>query len=276
MPTLGESTQDNDPPILRFTDVQDLFDVIDYTTRDFLIVTNVSPSHFTEIEREREEQRRKFRFRRYDSNARILIITLPTEVHEALHLGIYMRYHTQLVPNGREESWISKGTTAFRQQGHPGGDGREGDSTGVPKPEREGKDKWPTLWWFRTSNHDVKIVILAKFDRQQHHILLEKSEEEISLPQGAITRGRAAAILQQGGVFAPVKRQSITITRDETTNPVSYNVTRGALVLGFRLRFLRDPGPQEGDFVLGIQDLQRFAKGVWAAAGLNERRACWR
>jgi len=118
-------------------------------------------------------------------------------------------------------------------------------------------------WWFQASNHEVKIVILAKFDDQQHHILLEKWEEEISSPQGAITRSRAAAILQQNGVFNPVKRQSITITREETTNPVSYNITKGALVLGFRLLFLRDPGPQEGDFVLSIQDLQLYARKVW-------------
>ena len=119
-------------------------------------------------------------------------------------------------------------------------------------------------WWFQASNHKVKIVILAKFDEQQHHILLEKWEEEISSPQGAITRSRAAVILQQNGVLNPVKRQSITITRDETTNPVLYNVTRGGLVLGFRLLFLRDPGPPEGDFVLSIQDLQRYAENVWA------------
>jgi hypothetical protein len=84
-------------------------------------------------------------------------------------------------------------------------------------------------------------------------------EEEVSRPQGAITRGRAAAILQQNGGFEQVKRQSVTITRDETTNRVSYNVTRGALVLGFQLLLLRDPGPQERDIVLSIQDLPLYA-----------------
>jgi hypothetical protein len=107
-----------------------------------------------------------------------------------------------------------------------GGDSGEGDSTGGPNPEHGGiTDMWPTLvietgdsetlgelhndmrWWFRTSNHDVKIVLLAKFDLGQHRILLEKWEEEISLQQ-----------LQQqnDGVLEPVKRQSITITRNET------------------------------------------------------------
>ncbi|KAK5656342.1 hypothetical protein OQA88_4722 [Cercophora sp. LCS_1] len=257
-----DSDPPSDPPTVRFTNTQDLFDDIDSTPGDFLTVTNVSPDQFTEIERVREKRRRKFRFRRYDSNSQILIITIPTDLHEALHLGLYRRYCNQLVRN---------------VQGHPGGNGGEGDSAGGPRPEREGKGNWPTLvnesghsetlpelhkdmqWWFRASNHEVKIVILAKFDDQQHHILLEKWEEEISSPQGAITRSRAAAILQQNGVLNPVKRQSITITRDETTDPVSYNVTRGALVLGFRLLFLRNPGPQEGDFVFSIQDLQLFA-----------------
>jgi hypothetical protein len=221
---------------------------------------------------------RKFRFRRYNANSQILIITIPTAVHEALHLGLYGPY----LRSTTEEKWKNIGTETFRQQGHPRGDGGEGDSTGGPRPERIGKGNWPTLviesghsetlpelhkdmqWWFQVSNHKVKIVILAKFDDQQHHILLEKWEEEISSPQGAITRSRAAAILQQNSVLNPVKRQSITITRDETTNPVSYNITKGALVLGFRLLFLRDPGPQEGDFVLSIQDLQLYAENVWA------------
>jgi hypothetical protein len=196
-----------------------------------------------------------------------------------------MRYRDQLVRNGTEASWKDIGTETFRQQGHPRGHSwrGEGDSTGGPRPERVGKGNWPTLviesghsqtlpelhkgmqWWFQASNHQVKIVILAKFNDQQHHILLEKWEEEISSPQGAITRSRAVTILQQNGnILTPVKRQSITITRDETTNPVSYNVTRGALVLGFRLLFLRDPGPQEGDFILNFQDLPLYAENVWA------------
>ncbi|KAK3384265.1 hypothetical protein B0T24DRAFT_77741 [Lasiosphaeria ovina] len=290
MPTSIKSTKDGDPPTVRFTNTQDLFDVIDSTTGDFLTVTNVSLDQFTEIERERDTGRRtgqkkryrKFRFRRYNANSQILIITIPTDLHEALHLGIYERYRDQLVRNGREGGWKSIGSATLRAGDHPGGDGGEGDSTGGPRPERVGAGNWPTLvieaghsetlpelqkdmrWWFQASNHAVKIVLLAKFDDEEHHILLEKWEEEISSPQGAITRSRDAAISQQNGVLNPVNRQSITITRDETTNPVSYNVTRGALVLGFRLLFLRNPGPQEGDFVLSIQDLQLYAENVWA------------
>ncbi|KAK0648474.1 hypothetical protein B0T16DRAFT_408246 [Cercophora newfieldiana] len=86
------SVTSSDPPTVRFTNTQDLFDAINCTIGDFLTVTNVSPSQFTEIEREREKRRRRFRFRRYDSESRILTITIPTGIHEALHLELYLRY----------------------------------------------------------------------------------------------------------------------------------------------------------------------------------------
>ncbi|KAK5651084.1 hypothetical protein OQA88_13704 [Cercophora sp. LCS_1] len=217
-------------PTVRFTNAQHLFSAIDSTTGDFLTVTNVSPDQFTEIERARGKQRRKFRFRRYHGDSQILIITIPTAVHEALRLGLYRLYWNQLFRNGTEN----------------------------PRPERVGAGDWPTLvigsghsetvpelhkdmrWWFRASNHEVKIVILAKFDHQQHRILLEKWEEETSSPQGAITEEISSpqgaiteeisspqGAMQQNGVLNPVKRQSITITRDETTDPGAIRHAQG-------------------------------------------------
>lgn len=176
------------------------------------------------------------------------------------------------------DAWISKGAATCRAAGgHPGRGAGEGDSTGGPRIARGRKDDWPTLvieagyseslnqlradmtWWFTTSNHDVKIVLLAKFDHRQREILLEKWEEETPpSPPGAITRSRSAMLEPR-----QVLRQRIAINRDETTNPVSYNVARGALVLGFRLLFLRDPVPQEGDIVISIPHLQSYAEYVW-------------
>jgi len=106
------------------------------------------------------------------------------------------------------------------------------------------------------SNHEVKIVLLAKFNGIT--ILLEKWEEQISVRPGATTTRHS---LQHP---TPILRQSITITQNATTNPISYNVTRGALVLSFRLLFLRDPGPGEGDIVLSVQELEEYAEDVWA------------
>ena len=72
-------------------------------------------------------------------------------------------------------------------------------------------------------------------------------------PPGALTTRHAAAL-------QPTCRQIITIIQDTTTNPISYNVVKGALVFGFRLLFLRDPGPGDGDITLTVQDLEDFAE----------------
>ena len=88
---------------------------------------------------------------------------------------------------------------------------------------------------------------------------MEKYEEDAPRARQGATTTRAAARL----TLEPVLRQSITIVQDSTTNPPSYNVTSGALVLSFRLLFLRDPGQGEGDLVFSIPDLQVYAAHVW-------------
>ncbi|KAL6881635.1 hypothetical protein HDV57DRAFT_496906 [Trichoderma longibrachiatum] len=113
-------------------------------------------------------------------------------------------------------------------------------------------------WWFSVSDHQVKIVLLAKFDHRLQQILIERWEEEAATRPGATTTRRAATF----GASQPVLQQSITITRDPTG---SYQVVRGDLVLSFRLLFLRDPGPQEGDVIIPTRDLQRYAGLVWLA-----------
>ncbi|KAH6640269.1 hypothetical protein F5144DRAFT_589785 [Chaetomium tenue] len=253
-----DSRQDDDPGTVRFSNVHDLLNMIDRTTRDCLTITNISLDHFTDIKYARQEHRRKFCFRFYDSNSRILILTIPTYIHEQLHLGLYTECFGQIHDMGLSKSWKSIGSGEFSVQVYSGRRGKEGDSTGGPKPERASKGAWPTLVieagysetlanlrldmqrWFSMSNHEVKIVLLAKFDGT--NIILEKWEEED--PE-------------------PVLRQSITITRNTATNPISYDVARGALVLSFRLLFLRDPGPGERDVVIGVQELGEYAENVW-------------
>jgi hypothetical protein len=131
-----------------------------------------------------------------------------------------------------EEHWISKGATTYRaREGYPSGDGGEGNSVGL-------------RWWFLTSNHDVKIMIFAKFNHGQRLILLDKWEEE----ERAAREG--AATTRWSAVIEPVLQQAITITNDNTGDPrntASYTVNGGVLVLEFRLLFLRDPSLGEGD-----------------------------
>lgn len=73
---------------------------------------------------------------------------------------------------------------------------------------------------------------------------------------------------QTGGDASSGITQSIRISRNQATDPILYNITtrKGALVLRFRLLYLRDPGPQEGDFVIGVPDLQLYvnAEMVWS------------
>ncbi|KAK0619819.1 hypothetical protein B0T14DRAFT_519949 [Immersiella caudata] len=265
-----------DPPAVRFTKTQDLFDAIYHTRGDSLTVTSIMYlTNFTKIERAREKQGRKFRFRDYDSNSQILIITITTDLHEELHKRLYDELIGQIRDMGLKNGWRNIGSAKrLTQQGHSGRSGKEGDSTGGPDPQRAAKGAWPTLVieagfsqslgslrlaiqrWFSLSNHEVKVVLLAKFNGTT--ILLEKWEEEIQVRPGATTTRHSFQHL------TPVLRQSITITQNTTTNPISYNVTRGALVLSFRLLFLRDPGHGEGDFVFSLQELEEYAKKVWA------------
>ncbi|KAK3363866.1 hypothetical protein B0T25DRAFT_528633 [Lasiosphaeria hispida] len=279
------SAADPDEPSVRYTSWKKLESTIEATDGDVLIVTHVSPNDFDDIERRRDRNGRRFRFF-YDSNTQILIVTIPTDVHEALHHGPY--HH--VIRATTAANWTSIGTSTFRLQfNHPhhGGGSKEADSSGGPVPGRLGRGLWPTLvveagysmslnrlrqamrWWFSASNHQVKVVVLAKFHSAQAEIILERwEEEEEQNPQGPITRSQAAAMQQHpgGSIIQPVLQQTITITRDEMTDPESYHVTGGTLVLKFHLLFLRDPGPQEGDIVIGIPALQLFASQVWAVA----------
>lgn len=178
---------------------------------------------------------------------------------------------------GLRRAWRPFGSSLYRENGHPGGDVGEGDSTGGPLPYAKDLDSWPTLvieagdseslpalrhdirWWFDKSHHDVNIVLLAKFDHCRHEILVERWEEErlTSRPGATTTRALARSPLE------PLLQQAITIARDTTTNPASYNVARGALVLKFELLFLRNPGPGEGDVIISIPELQSYAEAVW-------------
>ncbi|KAJ8126979.1 hypothetical protein O1611_g6658 [Lasiodiplodia mahajangana] len=108
---------------------------------------------------------------------------------------------------GAEEVEEPPPKPATRSRSHLGNDGGEGDSSGGPVSKRGLKGSWPTLvieagvsessstlredmrWWFLASNHNVKIVLLTKFDHQNQTIIIERWEEELQNRQGA-TRTR--------------------------------------------------------------------------------------
>jgi hypothetical protein len=159
------SKNDDGSPTIKFTNVRDLFDILNSERGDFLRITrivvpsyfymvsiptrhlDVSPGHFADIEREREKRRRRVRFR-HESSTQNLQIKLPTDLHETLHIELYEGYCFQHVRSGREESWQSMGATTRRAgQARPGGhfSSGEGDATGGPWSERGFNGAWPTL-----------------------------------------------------------------------------------------------------------------------------------
>ncbi|KAI0118895.1 hypothetical protein GGR51DRAFT_137340 [Nemania sp. FL0031] len=273
-PVLSASTlaslYDKKPPTIDFTNIKELCNTVDHVSSDVLAVINVSPADFEEICR---QERRCFRLRRYHAASGLLIITIPGELHEALHHTLWHTFLNQIFQSGLAASWRSIGSTTFRSHSHPEGDGGEGDSSGGPKPARNYKGAWPTLvieagyseslsalqddmrWWFSASDHQVKIVLLTKFARTTQTIIIERWEE-LHTCVGVTTRANANTILR------PTLQQRITITRDPIAN--SYHVHSSALVLEFRLLFLREPGPHEGDLIISTAALQDYARDVWA------------
>ncbi len=153
---------------------------------------------------------------------------------------------------------------------HPGrkaGDAGEGDSAGGPRTE--GAHDWPTLiveggdsesfpqlhndlqWWFAASDYAIKIALFVRFDPDRDRILIEKWEEEHvpNLPG------------PQSGTLQPVRRQEVTISRNQGG---AYDVAE-ELVLEFWLLFLREPDMQKGetDVVIDVPGLQWHAERVW-------------
>ena len=184
---------------------------------------------------------------------------------------------------GLRSDWKMAGSATFRPRGHPGGDGGEGDSSGCPIPQRpRGKD-WPTLviaaghsqsleglrrdmrWWFSASEHQVKIVLLAKLEGSRGEIILEKWQEVSAPPRLGATTTRAPARLEPncGQLINITRAPGITNTDPNRLNPTSYNVTSGALRLEFDHLFLRQPGQGEGDVIISIPQLQEYAVKVW-------------
>ncbi|EAQ87954.1 predicted protein [Chaetomium globosum CBS 148.51] len=88
-------------------------------------------------------------------------------------------------------------------------------------------------WWFSASNHEVKVVVLAKFHFARAEVILERWEEEDRDHQGPITRNRAAAMERSpdGSIAQPVLQQTITISRDTTADPESYHVAGPATLV---------------------------------------------
>jgi hypothetical protein len=288
----ASTEEDELAPTLEFGNVYDLFKSIKTTVGDILIVTSrytsekamafswltrrtdVTVSDFEEIDAHREKMHRKFRLRRFEVEKKILVITIPTAEHEKLHRVLYGQFFIiKLHEQGLNFRWEMVEGTTLRARGHPGGDGGEADSSGRPL---DPPGIWPTLvieagdsetlaelrkdmrWWFEASDHQVKIVLLAKLERVRQRIILEKWEEDRPAQRtGATTTRRFASLL------TPTIRQEITITKIPGSDPISFIVTRGDLTLSFEQLFCRPPVTGETDIVITVGELEHYAHLVW-------------
>ncbi|KAK4141890.1 uncharacterized protein C8A04DRAFT_38796 [Dichotomopilus funicola] len=276
-PATSISSSDEQVPVVKFTTIKELFQVIDKTRSDVLIASDISPKDVDEIHSARDKAGRGFRLSYISPLTEKMLITIPSRPHEAAHENIHKFIMFRIYGMGLDDRWSTEGATRYKSS-EIQGSGSEPDKAGKPIPERP-EDGWPTLvieagysqsmaslratmeWWFRASNHEVKIVLLIKVNQIQQSLVIERWEEVHPTARLGATTTRSVSPLR------PDCRQEITITKDTSSNPATYQVNSTDLVLPFRLLFLREPGPQEGDIVVTTAELQRCAAKVWYRRG---------
>jgi hypothetical protein len=109
----------SDPPAIRSTTVEDIFKQISRSTGDVLtltgnaddqpyqqkILTNRIAKIFAlktlpRLRKLVEAQERKFRFQRYNAVTEVLIISIPTAIHEQLHTSLYLQALARIIGMG--------------------------------------------------------------------------------------------------------------------------------------------------------------------------------
>ncbi|KAK7398736.1 hypothetical protein QQX98_011880 [Neonectria punicea] len=123
---------------MEFTTMKDLFEKINNTTEDALIVHNVSLQDYHKIYQERQDQHRKFRLRRYYADRKLLIVCIPTEGHEIGHAQLYLAIMYSMKDMGVESEFSPVQGATYKALGRPSGDKGEGDSAGKPRLAYDG------------------------------------------------------------------------------------------------------------------------------------------
>lgn len=252
---------------------------------DSIIVGGVAPEEFDNILSDFEEGTPKVRLSLYLSSIKTLIITIPKPQHEQMHavLGHWVHDECTLMGLGREFDPVA--STTYEKRDNQGRciSAGEGDSSYKPITARPRGTDYQTLviesgnsqtwnslrakarWWFESSKHDVKIVLLAKLEIPQRQITIEKWMERPRANSGIGPVTRNQSVLEAQCV------RTITITRPAGIgrqnpnyfNPASYQVAGGPLTLEFPALFFRQPIPPEADVVLNVATLQQYAVKVW-------------
>lgn len=277
---MATSQKDLEDYTIKYPGEEDLGAFLDGYTEDFLICTSVDVKTYRRFEKWRDDSGRHYRLffpgtdpdPETDTEINRLFITIPTEEHEKSHVLLSAIIVVDMANMGRGPlDWVN--TAASTRRHRRGGGGIEGDSTMFSFPERE-DGGGPTLviesgrsqslprlrskmeYWFDKSRHEVHIVLLVKLSLTRREILIEKYTEGVS-PQGGP--------VISNGALKPFLRQSITIVPDANANPVTYSVSRGALILEFALLCLRPAVSRRGehDIIVTEDTLAAYARRVW-------------
>ncbi|CAK7219352.1 hypothetical protein SCUCBS95973_003793 [Sporothrix curviconia] len=250
---------------------------------DTLVFGHVTPADFRDVEAERDridEHSRLF----YQPAEECLIITVPTSPHEQMHLGLYQDIVLAMGQMGVGREWAGTGATTMDP---PNGSSGQADSAGFPRSSRTSSG-WPTLvieagfsqtlpslrvkmrWWFSSSGHQVKVVIIVKIELANERVRMEKWVEEIGRPGATSTRAATRLGLV---ALQPVCQQAIEIdwtgpqrlqhTPTQARTAHQFRVTGGPLVIRFSEIFLRQPTGQEGDITITDSQLQDLAARFW-------------
>lgn len=116
-------------------------------------------------------------------------------------------------------------------------------------------------WWLINSGGDVNIFLIISVKPVQTCLLIEKwcLSPATNLP---VTRANP-----DFNVLVPTKMQGVSITRNpaNTTQPGTYTVTGGPLVLEFQSLYLQAPVAPEGDLIFTTVILLFWARYFWEA-----------
>ncbi|ERS97549.1 hypothetical protein HMPREF1624_05720 [Sporothrix schenckii ATCC 58251] len=253
-----------------FTTAADILSRAYAATGDGFIVAPVSFAEYCSVADERDRRGSKARLF-YLHDSRLLIVTVPTNHHEMLHGQLYHIFTGKLWEIGLGDDWAVTHATTFKSALGNTSAG-EGDSGGRPISARPSCAAWPVLvieagwtqslaslrcrkaFWFRQSDHQVKIVLLVKGfplggnrdGGPEKRILIEHWQEPYRLHRLGATETRAHAAATRDSVCL----QTINIV---WAGPIPYDDAS----------MPPRPHTNEQDIIISDSELQRFAALMW-------------
>ncbi|PKK41601.1 hypothetical protein CI102_13963, partial [Trichoderma harzianum] len=177
-----------------FSTLDNLFDELETTTSQCLVVDHVSRQTYENICAERAERRRRYRFFLYLGEIQNLIITMPNPCHGAASRHLECVLARKINAMGLSGEWLHEGSITYLER-------FDGDLLSSGEANLAGRPSflrpsilhdWPTIvvdfgpsnsmpllrkkasWWFRASRHDVKVVLLFEVNTSTGDITIEQ------------------------------------------------------------------------------------------------------